>query len=413
MIVKNNNKIFRNFILSLPILFGILSNTAIVNFNTVGIPLFILIFPLVFLITGIDKILISKIEMFSLVLILFLFLCVSLGHVISIFKNVNTSELTQFCARISFLLSFYVMLHYYRYLKIVNKENIFFCSVKTYLLIAIFYGLYQMVAQRLGYPLFLDWVANNKSFTVGAIGGWLGADMLRVRSFWSEPSMSAFPVAFITYLIIRSTSTVKMIFLLMIISIYTFLTFSRTVITAYIFVIILSFFVFTLRKFIRSERVKNAICKFILLAIIFFGFIWPYFVVNFFDDLSSIGRSSSVIVGMRIWIDNFLVGSGYNSFSEVQFQYLTGLKYYHEESIVHNSFVSILQQAGILGFIAIFYPLLKVVKDSRSAFYIVSPIIIPIILIFTTGGGLDYFSYYWTLTPALIVFDSFKSRRAT
>jgi hypothetical protein len=83
------------------------------------------------------------------------------------------------------------------------------------------------------------------------------------------------------------------------------------------------------------------------------------------DDLSSVGRSSSIIIGWRIFADYPLVGSGFNSFPLLERAYSVGLEFYNAEPVAHNLFSSYAQQMGVLGIFYSVLPLILILSNKE------------------------------------------------
>jgi hypothetical protein len=114
-------------------------------------------------------------------------------------------------------------------------------------------------------------------------------------------------------------------------------------------------------------------------------------------DISSIGRSTSIIIGYRIFADNTLFGSGLNSYQYIQDKYSYDLEYFKSEPIVHNLFVSYAQQMGLFGLVFSFTPIVYLLSlkyiEIKRRFLLGS--LFSVIGVF--GTDIFYMSLSWTI----------------
>jgi hypothetical protein len=360
---------------------GILFNTSIINFSEFNIPLFYGIVPVLLFYhfhfsNNLDsKIVLAKIEIkrgliFGIIIVLILFF----SAIIHVFAGIgdSNSELKQMISRLAFIV--YYFLNFLVLIK-RNGSNYSFIYAKNILKIFILYGIYQFFADTYQLPVFLNFLRNSSSYNISGFnkdigdfeqlgaGGWL--ETYRAYSIWAEPSFSALPVALFLYTLnFYSKNTKEAVVWGGILLTYVILTYARSVwiTTSFILLIILIFKNKHLTNKIRSHAIQN-IYPIILIFFIFLSTLfWANFSPIYMQDLSSIGRSSSVIIGFQVFLDNFFVGTGMNSFKDIQSQYSNDLYYYNAEPIVHNLFVGYLQQMGLFGLIYSLLPIFYILS---------------------------------------------------
>lgn len=362
-----------------------LANTALINMGGAGIPLFYAGVGLgLLLILSAQKI--DRFLLFYVIVVLISMSAVLFAHLLSCHGSCASNELKQWVARCMFLVNF-----------VTCCVAVASLKAKKYLLGFLFaacvYGVYEFFAKLFGLPELLGWVANNSSYSVASstATGWVG--LFRARSFWAEPSVASFPILILMYLLLaRVVSNLSLRVLCWVCLVaFALLTFSRIV------YITMMTFLFLLGSGWLGDRIvgpawahRGLWVVFILGVVV--GSLWPYFILYYFDDLSAIGRSSSIIVGVNIWLDHFFFGAGFNTYEILFPQYVSNLSDYHFEKVVHNTFVSVLYQSGVVGLIAfvmpIIYLLVKIGARARLEWCALTTMII----IFLFSGGGDYTS---------------------
>lgn len=370
-------------------------NTSIINIGNVGIPLFYSIIPiLTFLLifsfknkSDIRNILFVNVYIISLLLIVTFHILLGVGN----YEN----ETKQLVSRSMFIVFFY--LSYYA-LKNINNYSMAIDILKYFLKVLIIYGIYQIIASFLGLPLILDFLRNSASFPKEeyGIGGWLAS--YRIYSVWSEASFSALPIGVLIYcLYVKHKNKLELSIWTVLIAIYAFLTFSRLI---WILLVVLTVELLLIKRITKFFYWFNSNLKPILIISIAFMAIyiplwWSKIINNIGTDLSSIGRSSSIIVGYKIITDNILLGTGFNSYYDVSDMYAKYADNFRPEVIVHSLFISYWQQNGIIGFIISLIPIVYILylKNVSSDIKLISITVIMVTGIF--GGDLYYFSLTW------------------
>jgi hypothetical protein len=221
------------------------------------------------------------------------------------------------------------------------------------LLIAVcLYGAYQMVAQQLGWPLFLDWLRNNQSFFMYDYdtAGWVA--FVRANSIYAEPSQATIPILILFMLNIRIKSTRVSNFIgWMSLLLFTIATFSRSAWAALLTGACVAFLFRSapLRRMIPNKRSTLAAITLLCLLILP---VWAFIQANGDSDLSAQERSGGIILGVHMVKDAPILGFGWNSFHAVALRYTNvgldadqGIDF----GIIHNEVVSYMQQGGLSG----------------------------------------------------------------
>lgn len=375
---------------------GLLYHTAIFNLASSGVPLyFIGVGAMVFALA-------VRGRGPSLSDVSVLFFCVgalllaSLAHILM--SKYSASEFTQLGARIFFLLSFFTCINFVRVFD--PDGRVFIRSVKWLTVAYVLCGFYEFYAKRVGLAIPFDWIANNKSYSVasGLNGGWLGESAIRVRTFWAEPSSSVIPVLLSLFFIVKGwlfRSIVWNWIWFFLVLLYVIITGSRN-----IYLCALSMLV-VLGVVRVIGRVNGGLVKpfFIFSSVlsVFMAFTWQLIVLTLFDDLSATGRASSVAVGLGIWVQNIFFGTGYNTFDIESYRYSMAGALYTSETIIQNSILANLQQAGLVGAIAIFAPLYMAINKTSARWRDLSPFWIALLILAAVSAGLEYSSAFWLL----------------
>lgn len=390
-------------------------NTSFINIGDFGLPLFYLAVAFIFLnllsymALGFDVILnksVMKFVFFSA----FLLLVISFNHVF--FLNIElVSEFKQFFARLMYLLLFLLS---YLYLT-KNESRVEFVNIWTKRLLKFFilYGLYQYYSETTGLPLFLEFLRNSISYdlTINVQGGWM--DSYRVFSVWSEPSFSALPLGLMLYLILfESKSKFEKAIWLMISLAFAYLTFSRLVWLVGI-VVLITFLFIKSTELLKLKKIRFLLEKVKYLYVLLFiglGTYWVFIVPVIMNDFSSFARSSSVIIGINIFLDNFFFGTGFNTYALLESGYAPIVDYYFPSAISHNLFSSYAQQMGILGLIFAIAPVIYCFKLKHVPIiqrYVFVNIFLTICVF---GGDLYYLSLFWFLLAYLTAKNTINSR---
>lgn len=385
---------------SLYVLFitGFYFNFSILNIGDRGIPAF-WVFSILIGLIFIKDILKPKTLFSSVFFLVFSLVAVVLIQLIATGEHV-TSSMLQLISRLSLILYCLVMLVLIS--KISKSEIIKLLSLfKWLVLITIWMGLYEAVALNFNLPIYHHVLANNPSFsqaTVGVINGW--NESLRIRGPWGEASYSACFVmlagVIFTYYRKHTNSNLKYFLLMILLGGYSYFTYSRVVWFVYSVTLLLYIFDGIYSRLII--RVPKSLL-YISFGILFLGLnSWVFVVDLYFDDSSATGRSSSIIVGMKIWLDHILLGTGLNTFADYSNSYITNTVNATDEPVVHNLFVGMVQQIGLFGFPYLFY-IFKLLSDvsHKMVFVFIS---FMWLIIGSLFGDFFYFGITW-LTIAL------------
>jgi hypothetical protein len=263
-------------------------------------------------------------------------------------------ELKQIVSRISYIAYFVVVALIIRSWNMAEQA---WHWAKQGLKLAFLYGLYQFAAGFLGLPLFLDFLRNSKSFlmTENYQGGWI--DTFRAFSIWSEPSQAAVPVGIFLYMLYFKTNNGReRKWWLSIVTIFSVVTFSRVVWVVWIASLATIGLMRSRRTWARSAtrivfRYRYALV--LLLVVVLMQ--WAMLVPKDEADSSAETRSSTVLMGERLFLEHPVLGTGFNSFAKLSDSVATA---YSEEDliVVHNLFVSYAQQLGIFGVVLSLLP---------------------------------------------------------
>jgi len=390
-----------NLIVLLLVASGLLMNTALFNAGEVGIPVYYGVIPLVLALyvaglAGHEPLHCpSKALQFFFGGIGILVIVTSLHSVTEIGES--TRELKQVVSRAAFFVLFLVAVGVFRS---IEKAKYALRALVNGLKVAVVYGLYQIVAGFMKWPLFLEFLRNSNSFNFAesGIGGWV--KQYRIFSIWAEPSFAALPVGiFFFWLLFESDSKREKRVWYPLLILFSILTFSRLV-WAIMALALLQAVV--LSPILRSGLGGRLFERMKYIGVILVSLIaleWVSFAKAVSTDASTLIRSSSVAIGLKIALQHPFLGTGFNSFAELGNKYST---FYTEESflVVDNLFVSYAQQLGIWGLLLAFLPI----------FYVLSlPISAPrrcfaagiFIVIGTLGGDFFYFSMAWIFLAIL------------
>lgn len=379
------------------ILFSLLSNTALINVGSTGIPLFYLSFTLIPFIISNDWRLNKKVLIFlllnftSLVLPVFYhFFCDSI---------LNFSNVTQFISRLLLVLNFLIIYRIFSFLN-DNEKNRIFKFLLGVLTIIWIYGIYEFFAKIYDFPLYLSDISNSASFyIVDNTGGW--TETFRVRGVWAEPSFSSIPILIYLYLLESiSLKRNKFFLLLILVIVYSFFTFSRVAWSLIILYLTLKTIFGRIWKRninFTIDNKRDSIYEF-LITITLFVFVlisslWVFFTNDIFNDSSSSGRSGSAIIGFNIWFDNLFFGTGFNTFIQHRQDYISKVGFINER-FCHSVVPNYLYQMGIFGFLYLFsfvFLLLQGLKNNimNFAFFLL------LFLIANLSGDVIYQSTSW------------------
>lgn len=411
---KTNNWKFMTIFFVISVL---LMNTSLINIGGFGIPLFYVSILLIM----VDYILISKNNerkmennIFNITLALF-FCLFSIGVLHYFLLHIDLiTEVKQVIAR-----SMFVLLFVCTYLYVGGNEDNFRLTIlwsNRILKILILYGVYQYFASIYGLPLFLDFLRNNASYDTleaNVISGW--TETYRIFSVWSEPSFSSSPVGLFIYLLLfyseNKFEKVKWFFIL---SFYCYYTYSRLVWIVAVSSILVYFLIVLIEKILKKyNKILTEKIKYIyLLTFMPIGLSWIFISPIIMPDASSVSRSSSVIIGARIFFDNLFTGTGFNTYPLYEAYYSRGLRYYFPTASSHNLFISYGQQMGVLGIFFALVPIFLIFRmknvDLKERLIILN--IILVIQFF--GGDIYYFSSFWFMFGLLAAKNKLIKRKS-
>lgn len=112
------------------------------------------------------------------------------------------------------------------------------------------------------------------------------------------------------------------------------------------------------------------------------------------NDLSAMKRSSTIVIGFRIFMDNLWIGSGMNSYPLLEKSYSDGL-YSPEEILVQNLFVGFAQQMGIFGIFLSILPIFTLLSFKSVSLEKRLFLITPSVLVGSLGGDFYYMPFFW------------------
>jgi len=389
--------------LSYPLIYlmGMLYNSAVVNVGNSGIPLYV-----VAVLMMAASILwrargIKRDEAFLIGSCVLALVLTTAVHVLS--DTHSSSEFTQLGSRIFYLVSFAVCAQFVR---LADPEGRSFLRALRWLTVCyVLVGFHEYWAKLSGSTGLVEWVANNQSYKVaaGLNGGWLGESSARIRTFWAEPSASVLPVMLSLYFLLTGrlfgTRFGNVLWTLLVLC-YAYLTGSRNVYFVVIFLFAAFIYIRGCAKFGRRWVVPGM--RFGFLMIIVFAFTWQLAVGFYFDDLSAAGRASSVRVGIGVWLQNFAFGTGFNTFEAQSFKYGMSGGGITTESIIQSSFLANLQQAGLIGTLAVFAPLMFAIRKTKERWLEVGPLWLCLLAVCGISAGMEFSSMFWLVSAVML-----------
>jgi len=385
---------------------GILYNTAIINFENTGIPLFwvsliLLLFPRIFT---------ERSKLVTIVMLLFSILTVLLiSHVTLGLGSIRT-EVSQYISRSMLLIWFLLVL---LYINIYTNKDKFVKYTLILLKLAILYGFYEFAAKNANWPLPFRGLANNTSFTiVDNLEGWIKGP--RIRSFWSEPSFTSWPIIIFVYLNWKYKKTNWAFIWHIMAGLFAVLTFSRTTILFYVLSSLLIIIKFLLshvkygRQRIGKFLINKTLIPWLVVILIasIFAFSWIFISNQIFSDISSSDRVGSIIIGYQIWLDYPILGSGFNTFHLFDENYRHLVPSYVDERTSLSEMSAILQQAGILGFLILLVTITTVITTRWIKNYDRFFIVFVIITYCFIAPGVLYFGIFWFYLALVLSNDS-------
>lgn len=400
---------------------GVLIATSIVNVGDSGLAFFYLLFPLAaiaLLFPGgwAPWLRMSSDSLWLLVLVTsvaILLLGTTLLQILVIHSAEPVSEVVHFVSRVSFLAYFAVAQRLIR-AEIVNKTLIW---LRRLLIIVCAYGVYQVPAKLLGFPLFLDWLRNNHSFLMYDYNdaGWIS--VARANSIYAEPSQATVPlVALFILNVIVPAKNVSKSFGWIVLVLFAVATFSRTAWVALavaIVALLLSRSQF-LRRALLQKRIAVVIIFMILLLLMPF---WGVVSMSNRDteaDLSEQERSAGIILGLNSIRDAPILGHGWNSFKDVADRYADVPLMIDSEiefTFIHNMVISYIEQAGLAGFLLAALPFVMLICWSTAPTWITFSTLAAFLFAAEFGGDIGYASLTWLWMALLINMNCTEAQR--
>jgi hypothetical protein len=328
----------------------------------------------------------------------------TLLHLITVGPGFN--EVTHLSSRLCFLVYLVIALRYVRG-RILTRALIW---LRRLLIVACAYGIYQIVAVVLGWPLFLDWLRNNPSFFMYGYdtAGWIG--IARASSIYPEPSEATVPilVLFLLNLSVKSRSTSRIVGWTTLI-LFTVATFSREAWIALLagVVVVLAFKVPTVARMPQTKRWLLLLSAFIL----FIGMpAWAFVQGSPSSDISTQERSGSIVLGVHMIMDRPILGFGWNSFGDEAQRYAGVATISVDRSIdfwiIHSMVVSYVQQAGLSGLALAALPFFLLTSFSTGPSWMTFSTLVSFIIAAEVGGDIGYSSLMWLWVALLINMSS-------
>ena len=313
------------------------------------------------------------------------------------------SEVMHLVSRLCFLVYFVIAQTWLRE-ETLQKTLIW---LRRLLIVACAYGVYQIAAKLLGWPLFLDWLRNNRSFYIYDydVGGWVG--IIRATSIYAEPSQATIPilVLFMLNLRLKSSSMSNFAGWLTLV-LFTLATFSRGV-WATLLVAAAASLLFRSVKLCALVETKRPALTAVVLVLLLVLPVWGFIRANSndgADDLSAQTRSGGIVLGVHMIQDAPLLGFGWNSFGDVAQHYAAvplDVDADIDFSIIHNTVISDMQQAGLSGFVLAALPFIVLIGWSTAPTWMTFCTLASF-LVAAELGDIGYSSLTWLWLAILI-----------
>lgn len=322
-------------------------------------------------------------------------------------------EILHLVARVMFLVYFAICLRYLRggigYAGLVWARRL--------LTFFFLYGVYQVPARLLGWPLFLDWLRNNKSYLAYGYdaAGWI--NMVRATSVYAEPSQATVPmiVAILLNIYLPAGRMSRFVGWISIV-LFAAASASRSMwLSIATLVVVLSLTRIRAMRWFLRPRSFAPLAVVILAAAVFP--MWAFVAVNnSTNDLSAQDRSGSVVVGSYMIRDAPLIGLGWNSAERLAGSYLSGHSIARAAEIranfIHNMIVSYWEQAGIVGLVFAILPYILLWRWSTAPLEITWATIASMLIASELGEDIGYYSLTWLWMALLINMDTIEARLA-
>lgn len=299
-------------------------------------------------------------------------LVISIIHIITVADFMT--EIKQVVNRIFFLLNFILMIQVYRdeeANKITGKITFIF------IIVLFMYSVFELFSKIYGLPNLSNYILNNPSFPRDVKIKPYSLDDIRLYLLWSEPSFSSYVVIGLwVYVILNKNiySSTRYRLLIIFLSLLIILTFARSAIIP----VILILFFHNLLKYRKIHIFFTKYQALVYLMVLIFVSYLQYIFLNRDPgssfDLSFISRSNSMIIGYKIFLDNFISGIGYNNFASFSRYYSTDFPMYLDATVSLSSPSAILSESGILGLIPLTFLLFYICggrNDIRNKLFVI------------------------------------------
>jgi len=387
---------------------GVLAATSIVNAGDSGLGFYYLVFGVVFASLPfpsgwlpwlrVDS---ESLKAFAFVgTVATLLLATTVLHVIWIQQEAR-SEIVHLVSRLAFL-GYFVVAQAYLQGEMLTKTLLW---LRRSLMVICAYGVYQIPAKLLGFPLFLDWLRNNRSLLMYDYNeaGWV--NLVRANSIYAEPSQAAVPmvVLFILNVYVR-TSKASRIFGWTVLVLFGAVSFSRTAWVALAMATIALLLA-------RSSAVRNvlltkhfALIVAFLVALLLLPF-WAVIGANGDADLSAQERSAGIVLGINTIKDAPILGHGWNSFKDIAEKYSDvplAIDPEIEFTFIHNMVISYFEQAGLAGFLLAALPFILIILWSTGPPWMSLVTLLAFLFAAEFGNDIGYYSLTWLWIALLI-----------
>lgn len=299
-------------------------------------------------------------------------LVISIIHIITVADFIT--EIKQVVNRIFFLLNFILLIQVYR----DEEANRVTGKIIFIFIIALFaYSVFEIFSKVYGFPNLSNYILNNPSFPREVKIKPYSLDDIRLYLLWSEPSFSSYVVIGLWIYVILNKyiySSVQYRLILLLLSLLIILTFARS---AIIPVVLILFF----HNLLKYRQIHIFFTKYQVLAYLTVFIIVSYLQYIFLSrdpgssfDFSFISRSNSMIIGYKIFLDNFISGIGYNNFASFSRYYSTDFPMYLDATVSLSSPSAILSESGLLGLFPLSFLLFYVCggrSDIRNKLFVI------------------------------------------
>lgn len=388
------NRYYSNRILALLfVISSVFSSTSIVNTDSFGIPLYYLstIFLALYALTNMNiKI---PISVWTLALVV-------IGGIVLIsllqgmfLPAVSSKQFTQTIFRVVPTVYFLLLFNF----AVRNKMTLvpeFLFVVK----IVIIYGLYQHFALNHGWPLANNFFANNVSFSTidlyGTVSGWNSG--LRISAIWSEPAGSAVAITcFLTFLLYeKNVSSLRKCIWGALTIIFSYWTYSRILWLS--LSVVVGIYVVSKLTSEKSITIFLRRWRYIASATLFIALTWYLNIaMKFSDDLSTLSRSQSVLVGWRVFFTHPFLGIGFGNFNQYSFLYAEMFSEYKTMDLILATFSNYAATLGVIGLVIALTPIYYLLNGNDNNFLLGFTLGCGMLTIGTIGSDIYSSSMIW------------------